>query len=185
MTDDSLLWSHNPPRDAVQDPERLSGQFERATFPGAVNSVFRGRPSDGRRRSSATATREREDLHPARPRRGGMVGHHRADRVVMIPPRCCRVYHGTPSRTAEEIVRDGFTDRDPEHGEDKELPASVVLLDAPMFRDAYDLKVVAVDIPEAVVLPYEWITETRSHRRFMVPAEVVNKRGRVSNWETM
>ena len=82
-----------------------------------------------------------------------------------------------------EIVRTGFTDRDPEHGEDKELPASVVLLDAPMFRDAYGLEVVVVDIPEAVVLPYEWITETRSHRRFMVPAEVVNKHGRVSNWE--
>ena len=52
----------------------------------------------------------------------------------------------------------------------KELPASAVLLDTPMPRDAHDLEVVVVDIPEAVVLPYEWITETRSHRRFMVPA---------------
>ncbi len=53
----------------------------------------------------------------------------------------------------------------------KELPASAVLLDTPMLRDAYDLEVVVVDIPEAVVLPYEWITETRSHGRLMVPAE--------------
>jgi hypothetical protein len=29
-----------------------------------------------------------------------------------------------------------FADRDPEYGEDKELPASLVLLDAAMFRDA-------------------------------------------------
>jgi hypothetical protein len=99
------------------------------------------------------------------------------------PAPSLRLYHGTTSRTAEEIVHNGFTDRDPEYGEDKELPASVVLLDAPMFRDAYDLEVVVVDIPEAIVLPYEWITETRSHRRFMVPAEVVNEHGRVSNWE--
>jgi hypothetical protein len=73
--------------------------------------------------------------------------------------------------------------RNPEHGEDKELPASVVLLDAPTFRDAYALEVVVVDIPETVLLPYEWITERRSHRRIMVPAEVVNKHGRVSKWE--
>lgn len=33
----------------------------------------------------------------------------------------------------------------------------------------------AVDIPEAVVLPYEWITESRSYRRFSLPADVVNK----------
>ena len=43
----------------------------------------------------------------------------------------------------------------------KELPASAVLLDTPLLRDAYDLEVVVVDIPEAVVLPYEWITETK------------------------
>lgn len=99
------------------------------------------------------------------------------------PASSLRLYHGTTSRTAEEIGRGGFTDRDPEYGEDKERPASVVLLDTPMFRDTYGLEVVVVDIPEAVVLPYEWITEARSHRRFMVPAEVVNEHGRVSNWE--
>jgi hypothetical protein len=48
---------------------------------------------------------------------------------------------------------------------------------------AYDLEVVVVDIPETVVLPYKWITETRTHRRFLVQAEVVNARGRISNWK--
>jgi hypothetical protein len=98
------------------------------------------------------------------------------------PASLLRLYHGTTSRTAEEIVRDGFKDREPEYGEDKELPASVVLIDKPMFRETYGLEVVIVDIPEAAVLPYEWITETRSHRRFMIPSEVVNEYGRVSKW---
>jgi hypothetical protein len=37
-----------------------------------------------------------------------------------------------------------------------------------------------LSIPEAVVLPYEWITESRNHRRFSVPAAVVNKHGQTS-----
>jgi hypothetical protein len=78
------------------------------------------------------------------------------------------------------ILEGGFTDRDPEHGEDKELPAGVTLTDVPMTRNGYDEARLTVDIPEAVVLPYEWITESRSHRRFSVPAAVVNKHGRVS-----
>jgi hypothetical protein len=51
-----------------------------------------------------------------------------------------------------------------------------------MLRDAYDLEVVVVDTPEAVVLPHKWIAVTRTHRRFMVPAQVMKKAGRVSNW---
>jgi hypothetical protein len=128
--------------------------------------------------------------HPARRRKSasGLGGDRlrQADRSTAAVSRSCAVPEAvsrTTSRTAEEIVRQGFTDRDPEYGEDKELPASVILLDAPVFRDAYDLEVVVVEIAEAVVLPCEWITETRSHRRFMVPADVVNAHGRVSNWE--
>jgi hypothetical protein len=34
-----------------------------------------------------------------------------------------------------------------------------------------------LDIPEAVVLPCEWISETQAFRRFMVAATVVNKHG--------
>jgi hypothetical protein len=96
------------------------------------------------------------------------------------PAESLRLYHGTSSRTADEIMRTGFMDRDVEYGEEKDLPASVVMLDAPAFRDTYDLVVVEVAIPEAVVLPYELITQTRSYRCFMVPAEVVNEHGRVS-----
>jgi hypothetical protein len=48
-----------------------------------------------------------------------------------------------------------------------------------MTRHGYDEARLTVDIPETVVLPYEWITESRSHRCFSVPAAVVNKHGRV------
>lgn len=134
-------------------------------------------------RSSIGAVEEQSEIAQWLVWATGYVSQVNPLRAFRSPAPSLRLYHGTTGRAAEEIVRNGFTDRDPAYGDDKELPASVVLLDAPMFRDAYDLKVVVVDMPEAVILPYEWITETRSHRRFMVPAEVVNEHGRVSNWE--
>jgi hypothetical protein len=81
---------------------------------------------------------------------------------------------------ASKIFETGFTDRDPEYGEDKELPASVTLTDAPMTRNGYSEVRLVVDILEAIVLPYEWIIESRSHRRFSVPAAIVNQHERVS-----
>lgn len=134
-------------------------------------------------RSSIGAVEEHSEIAQWLVWATGYVNQTDPLRPFRDPAPSLRLYHGTTSRTAGEIMRNGFTNRDPEYGEDKELPASVVLLDAPIFRDAYDLEVVVVDIPEAVVLPYEWLTETRSHRRFMVPAEVVTEHGRVSNWE--
>lgn len=107
----------------------------------------------------------------------------RADplRPFRNPSSVLRLYHGTTSYSVDEIVRSGFVDQNPGHGEDQELPACVVLLDAPAFRDTYGSAVVVVDIPEAVVLPYEWLLEGGTHRRFMVPADVVNKHGRLAH----
>lgn len=96
------------------------------------------------------------------------------------PSPTIRLYYLTSGHAVPKILEAGFTDRDPEDGDDKEFPASVTLTDAPMTRNGYDEARLAVDIPEAVVLPYEWITESRNHRRFSVPAAVVNKHGRTS-----
>ena len=96
------------------------------------------------------------------------------------PSSTIRLYYLTSGYAVSKILEAGFTDRDPEHGEDKALPASVALTDVPMTRNGYDEASLAVDIPEAVVLPYEWITESKNDRRFSVPAAVVNKHGRVS-----
>jgi hypothetical protein len=96
------------------------------------------------------------------------------------PSATIRVYYLTSGYAVPKILEAGFTDSDSEHGEDKELPASVTLTDVPMTRNGHDEARLTVDIPEAAVLPYEWITESRTHRRFSVPAAVVNKHGRVS-----
>lgn len=96
------------------------------------------------------------------------------------PNATIRLYYLTSNYAVPKILEAGFTDSDPEHGEDKELPASVTLTDVPMTRNGYGEARLAVDISEAVVLPYEWVTESRNHRRFSVPAAVVNKHGRVS-----
>jgi hypothetical protein len=50
-----------------------------------------------------------------------------------------------------------------------------------MFRDAYDPRR-GRDIPKRASCRMR-DHETRTHRRFMVPAEGVNEHGRVSNWE--
>ena len=41
--------------------------------------------------------------------------------------------------------------------------------------DASDLSIIEVEIPEEAVTPYEWVEEGRSHREFLVPAEIVNR----------
>ena len=96
------------------------------------------------------------------------------------PSPMIRLYYLTSRDVAPKIFEAGFTDRNPEYGEDKELPASVTLTDAPMTRNGYGEVRLVVYIPEVIVLPYEWITESRSHRHFSVPAAVVNQHGRVS-----
>ena len=65
-----------------------------------------------------------------------------------------RLVHHTLTYRAIEILADGFVNLEPEYG----------------------TAAITVDLPESVVLPYEWITETRSHRRFQVPAEIINAR---------
>lgn len=158
------IWRFSRLRDACKQHEDLHGFLEQL-------------------RSSAGAVGQKTELGQWLEWAAGYVKQIDPLRPFRNPAPSLRLYHGTTGRTAEEIARAGFTDREPEYGEDKELPASVVLLDQPMFRETYGLVIVVVDIPEAVVLPYEWITETRSHRRFMVPCEVVNEHGVVSKWE--
>jgi hypothetical protein len=93
------------------------------------------------------------------------------------PQSKLRLYHLTTGDRAQKILTDGFADRDPEYGDDKELPARVTLFSPRVTRNGYNEATVAIDIPEAVVLPYEWLTDTREFRRFLVPAAVVNASG--------
>jgi len=99
------------------------------------------------------------------------------------PQATIRLYYLGSKYPVSKIMSEGFTDRDPESGEDEELPTGVALTDAPMTRNGYDEATLVVDFPEIVVLPYEWITKTRNYRRFLVPAAVVNEHGRISSSE--
>jgi len=104
-------------------------------------------------------------------------------RPFRAPQATIRLYYLGSKYPVSKIMTEGFTDRDPESGEDEELPAGVELTDAPMTRNGYDEATLVVEFPEIVVLPYEWITKTRNYRRFLVPAAVVNEHGRISSSE--
>jgi hypothetical protein len=110
----------------------------------------------------------------------GHVGRLDPLAPIRAPRSTIRLYYLTSRDAVPRILQAGFTDRDPGYGEDKELPASVSLTDVPLTRSGYGEARLAVDIPEAIVLPYEWVDATKSLRHFAVPAEVVNRHGRVS-----
>jgi hypothetical protein len=85
------------------------------------------------------------------------------------------LYYCAPTYAAEGIVKNGFEGRGPEHGEDQELPASVVLTDVPMEGVYGGTICVLIDMPEETALPYESLQDHRTYRRFRMPAEIVNR----------
>ena len=74
-------------------------------------------------RSTIGAVEERSEIAQWLVWATGYVNQIDPLRPFRGPAPALRLYHGTTSRTAGEIVRNGFTDRDPEHGDDKELPS--------------------------------------------------------------
>jgi len=100
-------------------------------------------------------------------------------RVWRNPQPLITLYHPAYRYELQDILEKGFRDRLPEHGEDQELPPSVLLGDVPLTR-GYDSICLTVAIPESVVLPYESTTGDRPYRRFNVPAAIVKRYGEVS-----
>ena len=85
------------------------------------------------------------------------------------------LYHCVATYAVDGLLKNGFEGRGPEHGEDQELPASVVLTDVPMEGIYGGTVCVLIDMPEETALPYESLQDSRSYRRFRMPAEVVNR----------
>jgi len=85
------------------------------------------------------------------------------------------LYYCVSTYAADGLVRNGFESRGPEHGEDQELPASVVLTDVPMEGVYGGTVCVLVDMPEETALPYESLQDTRTYRRFRIPAGIANQ----------
>lgn len=85
------------------------------------------------------------------------------------------LYYCVSTYAADGLLKNGFESRGPEHGEDQELPASVVLTDVPMESFYGGTVCVLIDVPEETALPYESLQDSRAYRRFRMPAEIVNR----------
>lgn len=85
------------------------------------------------------------------------------------------LYHCVSTYSVDGLLENGFESRNPEHGEDQELPASVVLTDVPMEGVYGGTVCILIDMPEETALPYESLQDNRTYRRFRMPAEIVNR----------
>jgi hypothetical protein len=85
------------------------------------------------------------------------------------------LYYCVSTYAAQGIVNKGFVGSGPEHGEDQELPSSVVLTDVPMEGIEGETVCVLIDVPEETALPYEVLHDGRTYRRFRMPAQIINR----------
>jgi hypothetical protein len=88
------------------------------------------------------------------------------------------LYHRTRSAAAASIQRNGFrdsTDTYMTHHEYTGVWLSDHVLDA--NEGACGDVVLAIEIPEEQVTPYEWIETEKGYREFLVPAEILNTYG--------
>lgn len=87
-----------------------------------------------------------------------------------------RCYHRTDDSDA--ILRDGFRDGVGRYMTDTEF-TGVWLSDRPLDANegAVGDVVLSIEIPEEVVVPFEWVEEFKSYREFLVPAAIVNRYG--------
>jgi hypothetical protein len=86
-----------------------------------------------------------------------------------------KLFHRTTN--AEKILRNGFQDMDG-HQATSEL-RGILMTDKPLQtkEDASGFELLVVDIPEALVTPYEWSEPGGAYREFVVPADLVNLHG--------
>ena len=85
------------------------------------------------------------------------------------------LYYYVSTYAADGLLKNGIESRGPEHGEDQELPARVVLTNVPMEGIYGGTVCVLIDMPEETALPYESLQDNRTYRRFRMPAEIVNR----------
>ncbi len=84
------------------------------------------------------------------------------------------LYHRT--HNADAILAEGFKDGAGYYMTDR-LWSGVWLSDRPLDVNegpkCYTL--LAVEIPEETILPYEWVDEGKPYREFLVPVELANR----------
>ena len=94
-----------------------------------------------------------------------------------------RLYHRTSKRAAHAILVQGFRDAWGYYLTDY-LWHGVWLSDVPL--DEYEgtergdtLLAVDLDVPEADLAQYAWVDFGKPYRTFLLPAEVINRRGAI------
>jgi hypothetical protein len=88
-----------------------------------------------------------------------------------------KLYHRTSK--PEFILACGFRDSTGTYATAEQI-SGVWLSDRPPDPNdgLYDDTVLVIDIPEGVVVPYEWVEASKGYREFHVPANIVNLYGR-------
>jgi hypothetical protein len=85
-------------------------------------------------------------------------------------------YHRTPA--ADAILGKGFKDSTGLYIT-SQPHTGVWLSDVPLDENegAKGQVVLAIDIPERVLVPYEWVEDGKGYREFLAPAKLVNRYG--------
>lgn len=92
-----------------------------------------------------------------------------------------RYFHSTTQKLADEILHLGFRNHTGRYGTDK-VWTGVWISDRPLDGNEgvpLQMVVLAVDIDEESIHPYEWVEEGKSYREFLVPAAILN-RGKIT-----
>src|SRR5262245_8840384 len=90
------------------------------------------------------------------------------------------LFHRTARTTAERILRSGFRDTTARYLTDREW-SGVWVADRPLDNSegASGEALVQVEIAEEILTDYEWIEEGKPYREWLVPADILNKYGRI------
>lgn len=93
-----------------------------------------------------------------------------------------RLFHRTKADNARAILAGGFRDAEGRYLTDQTF-RGVWLSDRPLNinqgADGDTLLEVALDVGEAELAEWEWVEEDKPYREFLIPASVVNGRGKV------
>ena len=88
------------------------------------------------------------------------------------------LFHITSNRNAESILREGFCDGTGHYLTDQEHKG--VWVSSEPFDGMYlssDNTLFAIEVPEDVIIEFEWAEEGKTIREFLVPGSLLNSYG--------
>src|ERR1035437_7645319 len=86
-----------------------------------------------------------------------------------------RLYHATTPGVADLIMGSGFRDARGTYMTEHEHEGVWLSAEPLTINEGADgEEILAMEMPDDVVVPYEWVEEGKPYREFLVPAELVN-----------